>query len=76
MGGRSCWRPDATVAELLSAADGLELMAAGCGGQRLAELRAGVDELRELAWRQGGPEPARHATRRFERSQQRLATSA
>jgi hypothetical protein len=50
-------------------------MAAGCAGRRLAELRARTDELRELAWRQGGPEPARNATRRFERSQ-RLATSA
>jgi hypothetical protein len=75
MSGRSCWRPDASVAELLSAADGLELMAAGCAGRRLAELRARTDELRELAWRQGGPEPARNAARRFERSQ-RLATSA
>jgi hypothetical protein len=75
MSGRSCWRPDASVAELLSAADGLERMAADCAGRRLAELRAGVDELRELAWRQGGPEPRRHATRRFERSR-RVATSA
>jgi hypothetical protein len=75
MSGRSCWRPDASVAELLSAAEALERLSAGCAGRRRAELRAGVDELRELAWRQGGPEPMSHATRRFERSQ-RLATSA
>jgi hypothetical protein len=75
MSGRSCWRPDATVAELLSAADALERLAADYAGRRHAELRTGVDELRELAWRQGGPEPVRHGTRRFERPQ-RVATSA
>jgi hypothetical protein len=68
------WRPDATVNELLRAAQSLEAMAADCTGRRKAELGDAAGELRELAWRHGGPEPLRRS-RRFERGQQAAASA-
>ena len=73
--GASRWRPGATVDELLRAAEAMEAMAASFVGVRRAEMHAAADELRELAWRHGGPEPA-VCRRRFARSPQPLATAA
>jgi len=71
----SRWRPGATVDELLRAAEAMEAMAASFAGARRAEMHAAADELRDLAWRRGGPEPATRG-RRFVRGPQPLAAPA
>lgn len=49
-GGAFPWRPDATSAQLLRAAVGLEEIAHTCAGTRRAELIALADDLRKRAF--------------------------
>jgi hypothetical protein len=49
-GGATRWRADASAAQLLRAASGLEEIAATCAGTRRDELLEMVEDLRVRAW--------------------------
>ncbi|HSD78277.1 MAG TPA: hypothetical protein VLA98_12770 [Solirubrobacteraceae bacterium] len=60
-GGACVWRADATAAQLLRAAAGLEEIAHTCAGARRDELAALADDLRRRAFTRSRGEPLRSA---------------